>query len=73
MPALLAILQFVVANAATWIKAGEVGYEIYTNVQAVIDAHAPPGDAEWAALDAQVKTLQAAVRDTSGDYVPPAA
>lgn len=67
MPAVLALVQFVVANAPAWINAGLAGYDIYTKARAVIDAHRVPGDADWDALDAQVKSLQAAVRDTSND------
>lgn len=63
----LALATFVIGNLPAWIKAGMDVYELYTKTQAVIDDNKGPGQDEWNALDAQARTLQAIVRDTSRD------
>lgn len=67
MPVILALVTEVVANLPSMISAGMDVYELFTKTKAVIDANAGPGADDWNALDAQVATLQAQVRDTSGD------
>lgn len=67
MGSVFALASLVLEYAPKWIDAGMDAYELYTKTQAVIDEHRVPGNAEWDALDAKVKALQAIVRDTSHD------
>lgn len=67
MGSILALVQAVITYGPELIRAGAAGYDLYTKTRAVIDEHRVPGDAEWDALDRQVRELQGKIRDTSND------
>ena len=67
MPVVLGLVSAVMANLPAMIGAGIDVYDLFTKTKAVIHANTGPGADDWNALDAQVKALQAQVRDTSGD------
>lgn len=67
MPAILMVLTQLVPLLPGLIQAGKVGFDIYDTVQKVIDENRSPTVPEWDALEAQIRTDQAAVRDTSRD------
>jgi hypothetical protein len=61
MPAILALIAEIISLAPTLASAGVSLASLYAKVRTVLDANAAPGDADWDALDQQVKDLQAAL------------
>jgi len=59
MAAIIALITEILALAPTLASAGVSLASLYAKVRAVLDANAAPGDADWDALDQQVKDLQA--------------
>lgn len=67
MGTVVSFLAYLIPQIPSLVSAGMDAAELISNVTALYDANKVPGDAEWDALDAKVKELQAQVRDTSGD------
>ncbi len=59
MPAVLALIAEVLALAPQAISAGIDVANLISKARGALDANAAPSDADWQALDAQVKDLQA--------------
>lgn len=59
MPAIIALITEVLSLAPQIAQAGISIAGLVSNVRSVLDANSAPDDATWAALDQQVKDLQA--------------
>lgn len=59
MPAIIALIAEILSLAPQIASAGISIAGIVQKARTVLDANAAPGDADWEALDAQVKDLQA--------------
>jgi hypothetical protein len=59
MPAIIALISEILSLAPQIASAGISIVGIVQKARAVLDANGAPGDADWDALDQQVKDLQA--------------